>query len=123
MANPQYTSGRGGAGNFKKERTTSGGAEELVTPTIKSELYTTGRGGQGNMAKNDFGTTARTAQDVETPATIPQSTGDNENYHYGRGGAANITKRSEGEDHDKKSEATTGEKAKGLLEKLGLKKN
>lgn len=107
---------------MKKERTTSGGAEELVTPTIKSDLYTTGRGGQGNMAKNDFGSTARTAQDVETPETLPQSTGDTENYHYGRGGAANITKRSGSHDAATQGEAKTGEK-KGLLEKLGLKKN
>ena len=110
---------------MKKERTESGGAADLVTPTLKSDLYTTGRGGQGNMAKNDYGQEARAAQDVDTPAAHSRNT-DGEIYHYGRGGAANITKKGESQDsaaHANNEGESTGEKAKGLLEKIGLKKN
>jgi hypothetical protein len=77
------------------------------------------------MAKNDYGQGSRAAQDVDVPASTQGNT-DHENYHYGRGGAANITKRSEGQETPartgSKESETTGEKAKGFLEKIGLKK-
>lgn len=110
---------------MQKQRTESGGTSDLVTPTLKSDLYTTGRGGQGNMAKNDYGQEARAAQDVETPAAHSRNT-EGESYHYGRGGAANITKKNEAQEasgHATKEGESTGDKAKGLLEKIGLKKN
>jgi hypothetical protein len=108
-----------------KERTTSGGAEDLVTPTLKSDKYTTGRGGQGNIAKNDYGEEARAAQDVDAPASL-QRDHEGESFHYGRGGAANVTKKGEerrsGEEKHNGKEGEIAEKAKGLLEKIGLKK-
>ncbi|KAF2090830.1 hypothetical protein K490DRAFT_62157 [Saccharata proteae CBS 121410] len=135
--------GRGGAGNIGKvDRRESYGAEELVTPTIKSNLYTTGRGGSGNMAKNDplKPEVARAAQDVQ-PVQAREPEG---NFHIGRGGAANIVKPSEEEVHhakknnnnrrsnevareegyvadDKEDSKGLGEKAKDLLAKVGLK--
>jgi hypothetical protein len=122
MAQPQFPHGRGGAGNFGKERTVSGGAEDLVTPTLKQENYTTGRGGQGNIKKNDHGAEARTAQDVETPVSHLRQT-DGESVHYGRGGAANVTKKGDSYEGVAREGETVGEKAKGLLEKIGLKKH
>jgi hypothetical protein len=77
------------------------------------------------MAKNDYGQESRAAQDVDTPAALQRNT-DGENFHYGRGGAANITKKGETQDSSAravKEGETTGEKAKGFLEKIGLKKN
>ena len=77
------------------------------------------------MAKNDFGQESRAAQDVDAPASLQRNT-DGENFHYGRGGAANITKKGETQEshpHAAKEGETTGEKAKGFLEKIGLKKN
>ncbi|KIW01665.1 uncharacterized protein PV09_06849 [Verruconis gallopava] len=122
MAQPQYPHGRGGAGNMGKERKASAGAEDLVTPTLKTELYTTGRGGTGNMAKNDFGPEARTAQDVEPPAAL-QRDHEGETVHYGRGGAANVTKvTGKPESAEQDAEKAT-EKPKGFLERIGLKKN
>lgn len=78
------------------------------------------------MAKNDYGQESRTAQDVDAPASLQRNT-DNENFHYGRGGAANITKKGERQESparaDSKEGESTGEKAKGFLEKIGLKKH
>ncbi|KAK8256038.1 hypothetical protein IWZ00DRAFT_498591 [Phyllosticta capitalensis] len=118
--------------------------EDLVTPTIKSQLYTTGRGGSGNMAKNDpnHPEIARAAQDVEAPAHHLEPEG---NFHYGRGGAANVTKVTdekamEAKRHnemrtseelerermvhggEKEDVRGLGEKAKDLLGKIGVKK-
>lgn len=101
-----------------KERTASGGTADLATPTLKSDLYTTGRGGQGNMAKNDYGSEARAAQDVEAPKGLQREEVKGEPVHYGRGGAANVTKKGEGAEGEKAKE-----KEKGFLEKMGLKKN
>ncbi|KAF2134039.1 hypothetical protein P153DRAFT_280186 [Dothidotthia symphoricarpi CBS 119687] len=106
--------GRGGAGNILKEDpSTYTKPEDLVTPTIKSNLYTTGRGGNGNMAHNDLTNPemARLAQDVIAPShteTQPQL--------GGRGGAGNYI----GQDGRRKSGETKGEEggaSKGLLGK------
>lgn len=80
--------GRGGAGNIAKDDPTNyPKAEDLVTPTLKSDTYTTGRGGSGNMAKNDHERPdlARAAQDVDGTPREPEGP-----KHYGRGGAANV---------------------------------
>jgi hypothetical protein len=108
-----------------KERTVSGGTADLATPTLKSDKYSTGRGGQGNIAKNDYGNEARLAQDVEAPASLQRDI-EGEAFHYGRGGAANVTKKGEKSQSPErvgKDGEATGEKAKGLLEKIGLKKH
>ncbi|GAB7340583.1 hypothetical protein MBLNU457_6994t1 [Dothideomycetes sp. NU457] len=87
--------GRGGAGNIKQSPSLKPVADDLTTPTLKSNLYTTGRGGTGNMASNDHTdpSLARAAQDVEAP---PSAFREPENHvHVGRGGAANVAKLSE----------------------------
>jgi hypothetical protein len=104
-------------GNFGHEHRGSAGAEDLVTPTLKSNTYTTGRGGTGNMAKNENPNVARLAQDVEAPAVR-----EPENFHYGRGGAANIAKAAsdEGkkENKERKSNEGIAEKGKEFLDRL-----
>ncbi len=63
---------------------------------------------------------ARAAQDVESPP-LTEPTGP---QHYGRGGAANITKQaSPGAEARRKEEAEKGllEKGKEMLNKLGKK--
>jgi hypothetical protein len=106
-------------------------AEDLVTPTLKSNTYTTGRGGTGNMAQNDPSRPeiARAAQDVDAP--IPAGTAT----HYGRGGAANIIDKKEGvrksgdgkrNSEDVKRDESAGKggllaKGKDLLNKLSKK--
>ncbi|KAK5170022.1 hypothetical protein LTR04_005143 [Oleoguttula sp. CCFEE 6159] len=94
--NRNMSHGRGGAGNFGKPRPDAiPHADELITPTIKSSTYTTGRGGTGNMAKNDpdFPEMARASQDVVgTVQREPEG-----NFHYGRGGAANVAQPSDEE--------------------------
>ncbi|KAF2200135.1 hypothetical protein GQ43DRAFT_88601 [Delitschia confertaspora ATCC 74209] len=88
--------GRGGAGNIGKETSDSvPSAADLITPTLKANHYTTGRGGTGNMARNDplHPELARASQDVEAPnPRDPEGP-----HHYGRGGAANISKPNEEE--------------------------
>ncbi|MCJ1234105.1 hypothetical protein MMC14_002063 [Varicellaria rhodocarpa] len=85
---PMASFGRGGAGNISSAQDSL--PPDLVTPTIKSNMYTTGRGGQGNMAKNNpySPKIARESQDVVAPPRR-LSQGD---FHYGRGGAANVLK-------------------------------
>ncbi|KAK7534392.1 hypothetical protein IWX49DRAFT_302346 [Phyllosticta citricarpa] len=139
--------GRGGAGNIAQgdRRSSMSKPEDLVTPTIKSQLYTTGRGGSGNMAKNDpaHPEIARAAQDVEAPAHAHRE--PEGNFHFGRGGAANVTKLTDDEALEAKrhnEQRTSGElereraahggeredvrglgdKAKDLLGKIGGKK-
>lgn len=76
------------SGNIAKDDPTNyPKAEDLVTPTLKSNTYTTGRGGSGNMAKNDpeHPEVARAAQDVDGTPREPEGP-----KHYGRGGAANV---------------------------------
>ncbi|KAF2280832.1 uncharacterized protein EI97DRAFT_9390 [Westerdykella ornata] len=81
--------GRGGAGNISTDNPSSRpSANDLITPTLKSDLYTTGRGGTGNMARNDpaHPEIARASQDVEAPPhREPEGP-----HHFGRGGAANV---------------------------------
>ncbi|OCK84139.1 hypothetical protein K432DRAFT_378887 [Lepidopterella palustris CBS 459.81] len=133
-----FSHGRGGAGNFGKERRESFTTpEDLATPTIKSDHYTTGRGGTGNIAKNDprHPEIARASQDVDSPV-FREHEGP---HHYGRGGAANVAKPSEEEariakennarksaelDREYGSDEVKGwaDKGKELLEKLGAKK-
>ncbi|KAF2842870.1 hypothetical protein M501DRAFT_993639 [Patellaria atrata CBS 101060] len=125
-ANRNMSHGRGGAGNIGKERRESfTKPEDLVTPTIKSDIYTTGRGGSGNMSKNDpaHPELARAAQDVDAPAhREPEST-----FHIGRGGAANIVKPTEEEVRKSKEinerrsssvERDTHTDTRGLAEKV-----
>jgi len=112
-----YSSGRGGAGNIGTHRP-SGGAVDLVTPTIKADMYTTGRGGSGNMAKMDNVDVARIAQDVEPPQHREHESA----FHYGRGGAANVATPSE-EDAKKahqKNERSSEERARQHAEEKGL---
>ncbi|KAK3715682.1 hypothetical protein LTR37_006907 [Vermiconidia calcicola] len=119
--------GRGGAGNINsKPVTTTVGADDLQTPTIKSTTYTTGRGGTGNMAVNTDPTEARMAQDVEAPVhhqNDPKGT-----YHWGRGGEGNKMLVGGGEKHREKSKErknSKGERSESFLKKgkdmLGLK--
>ncbi|KAF1838688.1 hypothetical protein BDW02DRAFT_488568 [Decorospora gaudefroyi] len=121
--------GRGGAGNIAKDDPTNyPKAEDLVTPTLKSNTYTTGRGGTGNMARNDpeHPELARAAQDVESgPQTEPQGP-----KHYGRGGAANVIDEGQSAQHKPKEahHEDNGAAGKGLfakgkdfLDKLGKK--
>jgi len=110
-------SGRGGAGNFGKDHRDSAGTQDLATPTLKSETYTTGRGGIGNIVKNDNADIARLAQDVEVPAVH-----EPENFHYGRGGAANVARgpaEDTKENKERKSHEIFAEKGKDFLDKLG----
>ncbi|KAF2435067.1 hypothetical protein EJ08DRAFT_675492 [Tothia fuscella] len=107
-------SGRGGAGNFGTKSRPSGGAEDLVTPTLKSEHYTTGRGGGGNIVKNENADVARLAQDVTGPAPKERDDGP---VHYGRGGAANVIHASKTTEH-KDGEQKKAHEGKGLLDKL-----
>ncbi|KXT11934.1 hypothetical protein AC579_8572 [Pseudocercospora musae] len=83
--------GRGGAGNINSKPPAKLEADDLKTPTIKSNLYTTGRGGSGNMAKNNPANAAETraAQDVEAPAHHAKDMQGT--YHWGRGGEGNMT--------------------------------
>ncbi|KAJ9645257.1 hypothetical protein H2199_003263 [Coniosporium tulheliwenetii] len=109
--------GRGGAGNIGKPRRESFTTpEDLVTPTLKSDHYTTGRGGTGNIAKNDpqHPELARAAQDVEAPVQRePEGV-----FHYGRGGAANVTKPSEEQRRSREAQREKSpEEGKGLMEK------
>ncbi|KAK5173567.1 uncharacterized protein LTR77_002248 [Saxophila tyrrhenica] len=95
------THGRGGAGNISNKPMNAVGANDLETPTIKSQLYTTGRGGSGNMAANVSPEEARKAQDIDTPAhhkNEPKGT-----YHWGRGGEGNMMTvgQKEGEKEEK----------------------
>jgi len=113
-------SGRGGAGNFGKDKRNEIKPEDLATPTIKSDHYTTGRGGSGNIAKNDSAAEARMAQDVE--ATVHHETGDTA-FHYGRGGAANVAKVPKetlvGQDAPRRSSREgLAEKSKDFLDKI-----
>ncbi|KAL5336290.1 hypothetical protein BJX70DRAFT_373220 [Aspergillus crustosus] len=80
--------GRGGAGNIYSSETKQTTPQDLVTPTIKSEVYTTGRGGSGNMVHNDpdHPELARESQDVDAPHIRVKET---QPHHTGRGGAAN----------------------------------
>jgi hypothetical protein len=107
------------AGNFGKDHRDSAGAEDLATPTIKSETYTTGRGGTGNIVKNDSADVARLAQDVEAPAVR-----EPENFHYGRGGAANVAKgpvdETKKESKEQKSSESLAGRGKEFLDKIGL---
>ncbi|KAI9674458.1 MAG: hypothetical protein M1817_001796 [Caeruleum heppii] len=82
--------GRGGAGNINGSATAGTSAQDLTTPTIKSDVYTTGRGGSGNMAHSDPSNPdiARQSQDVQ-PQPVRDSSSD---FHVGRGGAANVGK-------------------------------
>jgi hypothetical protein len=104
-------------GNFGQGHRGSAGAEDFVTPTLKSDTYTTGRGGTGNMAKNENPDVARLAQDVAAPAVR-----EPENFHYGRGGAANIAKApsEEGKKESKERKSNDGiaEKGKEFLERI-----
>jgi len=109
-------------GNMSKERSSSQGASELVTPTIKSDKYTTGRGGTGNIAKNDpnHPEIARASQDVNAPPPRePDSL-----FHVGRGGAANYASpSSEGSITAKDSlKNKFGQKEAYILQWIGLKK-
>jgi len=110
--------GRGGAGNMGKEKPHAENPESLVTPSLKADKYTTGRGGTGNMAKNDpnHPEVARAAQDVNAP--VPQ---EQENFHTGRGGAANVSKATDGA-KTKEGAHSAGGKVNELLHKVGLKK-
>ncbi|KAI9796126.1 MAG: hypothetical protein M1833_006464 [Piccolia ochrophora] len=99
--------GRGGAGNIVPDSTTpipaTAAAHHLTAPTIKSSTYTTGRGGTGNMATNDptRPELAREAQDVDAPCYWPRERNVAEEVHFGRGGAANVTRPgSVGDDGD-----------------------
>jgi hypothetical protein len=119
------------SGNMSKEHRPSGGVTDLITPQLKQDTYTTGRGGTGNMAKNDpnHPELARAAQDVAAPVHREHDSA----VHYGRGGAANITKpteeearqaqstseRSSGEHHDSDAKRLA-DKGKDLLGKIGL---
>lgn len=109
------------AGNIGKERSPSAGASDLATPTLKQDFYTTGRGGSGNMAKNDKGAEARAAQDVAAPAVLsrePEGV-----LHYGRGGAANVTKAEAAAKKaasERKSNESARDKGLDLLGKIGL---
>jgi len=108
-------SGRGGAGNFGKDKRDQIKPEDLVTPTIKSDHYTTGRGGSGNIAKNDDSTEARIAQDVEA---TPRREGET-NFHYGRGGAANVAKvPSELKAEEQGSQKRSGSKTREIIDKI-----
>ncbi|KAF2142222.1 uncharacterized protein K452DRAFT_287439 [Aplosporella prunicola CBS 121167] len=101
-----YSHGRGGAGNIgKPERPSSLSPRptDLATPTIKAPTYTTGRGGSGNMARNDptRPELARAAQDVGPSPGLLQRGGSGvatDEFHYGRGGAANVGRQSEEEE-------------------------
>ncbi|MCJ1309965.1 hypothetical protein MMC25_003626 [Agyrium rufum] len=100
------TYGRGGAGNIAPKSTLSATivsfsdqaslpADDLTTPTIKSDIYTTGRGGQGNMRHNDAKNPqlAHDAQDVDVILRREGSSDGNglgTKVSVGRGGAANI---------------------------------
>jgi len=112
-------SGRGGAGNFGKENRTNITPEDLDTPTLKSEHYTTGRGGSGNIARNDSAAEARLAQDVEAQAVKHH---EEQNLHYGRGGAANVIRApsKDRQENPKKrtSSETIAEKGKDFLDRL-----
>jgi hypothetical protein len=112
---------------MSKERTSSQGASELATPTIKAEKYTTGRGGTGNMAKNDpnHPEIARASQDVNAPVQREPDA----SFHVGRGGAANYASRSgetasqTAKDHSLKAEKERlKEKEADILQRIGLKK-
>ncbi|KAI9772296.1 MAG: hypothetical protein M1840_001045 [Geoglossum simile] len=84
--------GRGGAGNIGYDPKDDD-TPDFATPTIKGDIYTTGRGGTGNMAKNNDPDLARLAQDVsEAPPRLSEA-----DFHYGRGGAANIGKPTDAE--------------------------
>lgn len=78
------------------------------------------------MAKNDYGKESRAAQDVEAPEAHDRNT-DGEIFHYGRGGNGNVLtkdgERQKSPARPAKNEESAGEKAKGLLEKIGLKKH
>ncbi|KAF2454965.1 hypothetical protein BDY21DRAFT_352031 [Lineolata rhizophorae] len=120
-ANRNVSHGRGGAGNIGRTSSDGINREELITPTIKSDIYTTGRGGSGNMAKNDpmHPEIARAAQDVSgEPPREPET-----NYHFGRGGAANVVRSGSG-DRERRGSSHSGEHHKGIVEKgkemLGL---
>lgn len=57
--------GRGGAGNMADNANApKPTAEDLQTPTLKTNVITTGRGGTGNMAKNTDPYETRLRQDV-----------------------------------------------------------
>ncbi|KAF2740438.1 hypothetical protein EJ04DRAFT_210837 [Polyplosphaeria fusca] len=127
MADRIASHGRGGAGNLGKDDPNSQPhAEDLTTPTLKSDHYSTGRGGSGNIAKNDplHPELARASQDVEAPQHREQSGPT----HFGRGGAANVITPGTEQSQLKGDEAKhTGDnkglvgKGKEFLNKLGKK--
>lgn len=118
------------AGNIGTETPNSRpSANDLVTPTLKSDLYTTGRGGTGNMARNDpkHPEIARASQDVEAPAHAHRD--PEGRHHFGRGGAANVAQASpelkpttvvpgaKGEESGRRGSEGRGSEDKGLVGK------
>lgn len=131
--NVYYSTGRGGAGNIHKVKSSeSSSSPKLVpqgsnTPQLHNEFITTGRGGFGNMMKNDDPEKTRKAQDVDTNEVRPVTS--NKSF-IGRGGYGNIvssndnlyTVTSNGRTSEEgKSESKDTEKKpkKSVLHKIG----
>ncbi|GAB7357442.1 hypothetical protein MBLNU459_g8367t1 [Dothideomycetes sp. NU459] len=116
----QMSHGRGGAGNIAP-RSPALQPVDLETPTIKTKTYTTGRGGTGNMAANDplNPALARQAQDVDLPIAVAKE--PENQFRYGRGGAANVAQLSQEQVGTAKSKTDPRRKsaAEGVVGQFG----
>jgi hypothetical protein len=95
---PYFSTGRGGAGNIAKGRSTpepQEGEPGDDYPKITQEVYTTGRGGAGNMRQNTDEEKTRMAQDVDQDDRIIEPSRSNPSF--GRGGYGNVQAAREAE--------------------------
>lgn len=100
MGEPEISHGRGGAGNINPDNTKYVDGEIVRQGEVGSHgdgAFSTGRGGDGNIGDAGSASGPRTDTDVVPDEATRQA--ENEDYHVGRGGAANAHVS---EEHQKK---------------------
>ncbi|KAK4105378.1 hypothetical protein N658DRAFT_491838 [Parathielavia hyrcaniae] len=117
MAAPEVSHGRGGAGNINPDDTQYVDGEVVRVGEQGSHgdgAFSTGRGGAANIADAGVKQAARADKDLVPEAAIRPS-GENTDYHTGRGGAGN--------EHVAKNKTDEGKPAApvGLADKLKRK--
>lgn len=125
-----YSTGRGGAGNFKASDELP--SPKLVpqgsnTPALTTSKFTTGRGGYGNMVNNDDPELTRKLQDVDGEKGEKLQTVTSNSFAVGRGGFGNVISntKSRGSSTGSKNNLYTvvsagqkSQKGKGFVHKL-----
>lgn len=91
MSAPEISHGRGGAGNIKQNDAQYVDGEVVragVEGSHGDGAFSTGRGGAANIADKGVKATERKDRDIVPEAAV-RASGENTEYHTGRGGAGN----------------------------------